>query len=191
MRTVQFMSRVFSIITLVLATATVTDAADWIDLTKAVIVVPDDGKIVQTAQRILTEEIAKRTEINLTSSATPDDGTNPVIVLCRIDSVPAHLRGFVSTMKVPEPADGFAIATRTSGRVPIVVLAGRDERGVLFAAGRLLLQLRMKNKLLELPADYRVATAPRYPHRGHQIGYRQLAHCYDAWTPADFEQYMR
>ena len=191
MWTVQLMFRFLWIVTLVFTTTTVTDAADWIDLTKAVIVVPDDGKIVLTAQRMLIEEIAKRTEISLNVSSPSDDGTKPAIMLCRVDSMPAHLRGFVRTMKVPETAEGFAIAVRTSGPAPIVVLAGRDERGVLFAAGRLLLQLRMRNKLLELPADYRVATAPRYPHRGHQIGYRELAHCYDAWSPDTYEQYMR
>ena len=167
------------------------NAAEVIDLAQAVITAPDDGRVVRTAQRMLTEEIARRTGITLSNSATISNGTKPVIVLCRADRAPAALRNFVSSMKVPEKAEGFAIAIHKQGQASIVVLAGRDERGVLFAAGRLLLQLRMKNKLLELPRNYRVATAPRYPHRGHQIGYRKLAHCYDAWTPDTYEQYMR
>ncbi len=191
MPSIQFICKILSIVISVTVTANTADATKLIDLTRAVIDVSDDGPVVRTAQRVLTEEIAKRTGIDLNNSTTSGDGKNSSIVLCRVDNAPAQLRDFVKAMNVPEQAEGFSIAVDNKGQVPVVVLAGRDERGVLFAAGRLLLQLRMKNKLLELPADYRVATAPRYPHRGHQIGYRQLAHCYDAWTPDTYEQYMR
>lgn len=166
-------------------------ASDLIDLRQAVIVVPDDADVVKTAQRMLKEEVAKRTGINLTNSVKLGEASKPAVLLCRAGKAPAKLRDFVSSMKVPEQAEGFSIAVRAKGQAPVVVLAGRDERGVLFAVGRLLLQLRMKKNQLELPADYQIATAPRYPHRGHQIAYRSLAHCYDAWTEETYEQYMR
>jgi hypothetical protein len=180
-----------SIIILTSVVANAADDVDMIDLTQAVIVASDDGTVVRTAQRMLTEEVAKRTAIKLTTSATSADGTQATILLCRVDRAPTQLREFVDAMNVPEQAEGFAIAIDSKGNAPMIVLAGRDERGVLFATGRLLLQLRMKHKQLELPADYRIATAPRYPHRGHQIGFRSLAHCYDAWTAETYEQYMR
>ena len=191
MKNAKFIFRSLLIITLTSLAAEAVDAGEMIDLTRCVIASPDDGKIVRTAQRMLTEEVAKRTGITLAISGTARGASKSTIVLCRVDNAPEQLREFVRAMNVPEQAEGFAIAVRKTGKAPIVVLAGRDERGVLFAAGRLLLQLRMQSGKLELPADYRIATAPRYLHRGHQIGYRQLAHCYDAWTPADFEQYMR
>ena len=34
-------------------------------------------------------------------------------------------------------------------------------------------------------------SSPKYRLRGHQIGYRPKVNTYDAWTPADFEQYVR
>jgi hypothetical protein len=168
-----------------------SDAVDWIDLRQAEIVASDTGKIVKTAQRVLKEEVARRTGITLPLAKTPYKATKPVIMLFRVDQAPAHLSTFVKGMNVPKQSESFAIAVNNMGSAPVVVLAGRDERGVLYAVGRLLLQLKMKTQVLELPAEYQVSEAPRYPHRGHQIGYRPLAHCYDAWTPAMYEQYMR
>jgi hypothetical protein len=189
----QFMiiSEILCGIFLFVANVGATPPPEFIDLTQAAIVVSDDSNVVRTAQRMLTEEVEKRTGINLKHAAARGDGAAPAIILCRTDTVPARLRDFVQELNVPEKAEGFAIGVYSENKAPTVVLAGRDEGGVLFAAGRLLLQLKMTKGQLELPADYRIATAPRYPHRGHQIGYRDLSHCYDAWTPDTYEQYMR
>ena len=168
-----------------------TRSSQWIDVSNSVLVVPDDHRIVQTAQRVITEEVLKRTGLSLTTASTFDEARTPAFLLCRADNTPEPWREFVATMNVPNRPDGFAIAICDRGRHPVVVLAGHDERGVLFAAGRLLLQLKMARNQIEIPSNYAIATAPRYPHRGHQIAYRSLSHCYDAWTPAVYEQYMR
>jgi hypothetical protein len=191
MQTVPFSCQVLSISILASVAAIAADDVDVVDLRQAVIVAGDDGTVIRTAQRMLTEEVAQRTGITLRSSATSAGATTATILLCRVDRAPAHVREFVEAMNVPEHAEGFAIAIDSSGTAPNIVLAGREERGVLFAAGRLLLRLRMNSNQLELPAEYRIATAPRYPHRGHQIGFRNLSHCYDAWTAETYEQYMR
>jgi hypothetical protein len=191
MQTVPFNCQVLSISILASVAAIAADDVDVVDLRQAVIVAGDDGTVIRTAQRMLTEEVAQRTGITLRSSATSAGATTATILLCRVDRAPAHVREFVEAMNVPEHAEGFAIAIDSSGTAPNIVLAGREERGVLFAAGRLLLRLRMNSNQLELPAEYRIATAPRYPHRGHQIGFRNLSHCYDAWTAETYEQYMR
>ena len=36
-----------------------------------------------------------------------------------------------------------------------------------------------------------VCTAPHYPLRGHQIGYRPKTNSYVGWTVAEWEQYLR
>ncbi|MFO0429489.1 MAG: hypothetical protein ACK526_23180 [Planctomyces sp.] len=168
-----------------------SDAGEWIDLRQAEIAAPDAGRIFNTAQRVLTEEIARRTGITLPSAEDPFQGQKPSILLCLAGQAPAHLSPFIDGMNVPKEAESFSVAIYSKATKPVVVLAGRDDRGVLYAVGWLLLQLKMKKQILELPADTHISTAPRYPHRGHQIGYRSLAHCYDAWTPAMYEQYMR
>ncbi|MCA9012483.1 MAG: hypothetical protein KDB01_22185, partial [Planctomycetaceae bacterium] len=115
--------------------------AEWIDLREAVIAAPQAGTIIDTAQRVLTEEIARRTGISLIAAQTPANGQNPCIQLCVADQAPAHLSSFVQGMNVPEQPASFSIAVNNSGSKPLIVLAGRDQRGVLYAVGRLLLQL--------------------------------------------------
>ncbi len=183
--------RILSTLFFLWVTTPVHSSATPLDLTNAVIVTHGDNTVILTAARMLSEEIEKRTGITLTRSTVLPGSAAPVIHLCRSDNAPEQLGAFLTTLDIPQMAEGFAIGAFSKAEPPAVVLAGHDERGVLFAAGRLLLALRMKPGTIELPADYRVSTAPRYPYRGHQIGYRTLSHCYDAWTPEVYEQYMR
>ncbi|MBI5095829.1 MAG: hypothetical protein HZB26_25775 [Candidatus Hydrogenedentes bacterium] len=165
--------------------------AETLDLSKAVVVTSSENPVVKTAERMLVEEVAKRTGITLVHAvALPNDKT-PAILLCCANEIPAPLRDFVSGMNVPTKEEGFAIAVTSTGAAPAVALVGADDDGVLFAAGRLLLQLRMQKGQIQLASDYRIATVPRHPHRGHQIAYRSLSHSYDAWSPQTYEQYMR
>jgi len=166
-------------------------SAEPLDLSKAVVVTPSESVVVKTAERVFVEEIAKRTGITLARAASIPEGGSPVVLLGVAKDISAPFRDFVSEMNVPAKAEGFAIAVKSIGSAPVVALVGFDEDGVLYAAGRLLLQMRMGKGKLELDSDYRIATAPRYPHRGHQIAYRDLSHSYDAWTPEIYEQYMR
>jgi hypothetical protein len=97
------------------------------------------------------------------------------------------------------PAEGYRIRVVTEGRqAPAVLVAGNDSRGVLFGIGRLLQELRMYREesrqtrgQVRLPAEFGITTAPSYPLRGHQLGYRPLVNSYDGWTVEMFEQYYR
>ncbi len=85
------------------------------------------------------------------------------------------------------PAEGYAIRTGAHG----VTIAGNDARGVLFGIGRLLRELRMTRGSIEIPDGFTEVSAPRYPLRGHQLGYRPKSNTYDAWSVPVFEQYIR
>src|SRR5207302_7825631 len=74
---------------------------------------------------------------------------------------------------------------------PVVLVIGNDERGALFGAGRLLRLLRMQRGRVELPDGIDIATAPHYPIRGHQLGYRPKTNSYDGWSLPIWEQYIR
>jgi hypothetical protein len=84
-------------------------------------------------------------------------------------------------------ADGYRVKAGANG----VAIVGNDARGTLFGAGYLLRHLRMERQVLEVEDALQVSTAPRYPLRGHQLGYRPKVNTYDGWTPAQFEQYIR
>jgi hypothetical protein len=90
-------------------------------------------------------------------------------------------------LEVPTKADGYAIWADNEK----VYLLGRDDRGALFAAGRLIRLLAMSKGAVRVRSDLRLANAPEYPIRGHQLGYRNLNNTYDKWDLAAYEQYVR
>jgi hypothetical protein len=73
----------------------------------------------------------------------------------------------------------------------VVVVEGNDARGVLFGAGYLLRSFIYATKKIGLPESLAISSAPDKLMRGHQLGYRNTANSYDAWTPEQFEQYIR
>src|SRR5262249_48654477 len=89
-------------------------------------------------------------------------------------------------------AEGFRIVTENNGRAtPAVFIIGNDARGVLFGVGRLLRDLYLSRGRVALAEDCNVSTAPRFPLRGHQLGYRPKTNSYDGWNIALWEQYIR
>jgi hypothetical protein len=167
-------------------------SGDPIYLAGAAIVVSDDLPLHAKYADLLQSEIQKRTGLSLErKSGLPADHT-PAIVLGIIDGMPSGAVPMPAGLAVPEKAEGYAIwVDRNSRSAPTIHLMGRDERGVLFAAGRLLRLLRMKRDELTLDGDVQFATSPRYPVRGHELGYRNTSNTYDAWELDRYEQYIR
>ncbi len=49
----------------------------------------------------------------------------------------------------------------------------------------------MERDILEAPDNLKIATAPKYPLRGHQLGYRPKTNSYDGWDVRTWDQYIR
>ncbi|HAK75853.1 MAG TPA: hypothetical protein DCM71_02845, partial [Runella sp.] len=130
----------------------------------------------ETAPKVLTEEINKRTQLLLKpATAWPKTGVTVAMAL----SSDRELFG----KALPARKAGDAAETRAEGfRVVVdgqtLWIIGADARGVLFGTGWVLRHLEMSagNALLAPMTD--VATAPAYPIRGHQLGYRHTANSY-------------
>ena len=161
------------------------------DLSGAVIVVSADNPIQGKAADMLSDEVFIRTGIRLPVVVNvPTDG--PAIVLGAAGAMPCEPVDMPAGLDVPDKAEGYAIWTDgPAGEAPRVYLAGRDNRGVLFAAGRLLRLLCMRPGEVTLAQDIAIATAPKYPIRGHELGYRNKSNTYDAWSVDQYEQYLR
>ncbi|MFN7997646.1 MAG: hypothetical protein U0Q18_28770 [Bryobacteraceae bacterium] len=142
-----------------------------LDLTNAVITHPKNftGPELKSVN-LLIDEVEKRSGLRW-SVAQSESNSQPAI---RIDLGQG-------------PAEGYAISTTG----PFVTIRGNDERGVLFGIGRLLRELNFKLSSVTLRDGFQETSAPRYRLRGHQLGYRPKTNTYDAWTVADFEQYIR
>ncbi len=98
-------------------------------------------------------------------------------------SVPVNIRHATGS----GPAEGFRLRVSADS----VEIQGNDERGTLFGVGRFLRELRMTKGAAEVASGLDIRTTPKFPLRGHQIGYRPKVNTYDAWTPEVFEQYLR
>jgi hypothetical protein len=161
------------------------------DLTRAIVVTPPGlSPREQKAVEMLLDEVDKRTGIRWpVAHAWPNDG-QPVVAVGPaklLDQFAGPLADRINDELPPDAAEGFRI--RTDGER--VVILGNDERGVLFGVGYLLRRLHMRPNEITLDDGLVVTTAPRYPLRGHQLGYRPKTNSYDAWDLPQWEQYYR
>lgn len=168
--------------------------AQEVNLSKAAVMASVNIKspVRETAIRVLQEEVKQRTAIAW--PLVSKWGSVPVIVLATIkdDEVNGVQVPKRPGKDLPETKDeGFRIVLdKTNGR-DVLWLIGADERGVIFSIGQFLrTALLSKNKILFSKAD-EIATSPVYPIRGHQLGYRNTANSWDAWTVDQFEKYIR
>jgi hypothetical protein len=148
----------------------------------------------KTAAIVLREELEKRTGIRL-GTATHWPPGKPVIALTSTPDVSAWGRpipvreGEGLPEKRPEGYRLFVEAKK--GAAPVVWVLGADARGTLYGVGQLLRRVDWARGRVSVAASMDIATSPAYAIRGHQLGYRAQANSYDAWTPAQFEQYIR
>ena len=148
----------------------------------------------ETAPKVLSEEIAKRTDVILKKiTAWPKSGIPTIALVLSSD---LELNGkFVPAKRdqsSPEfKKEGYRIVTEVSDKGNVIWIIGADSRGILFGSGWLLRNLRMEKNILQLDEKAEFATSPDYPIRGHQLGYRTTANTYDAWSVDQFDQYIR
>lgn len=164
-----------------------------IDLARAVVVTGRPGSAApeQTAIRTLIEEAQKRTGIAWkTRDNLPETG--PAIV--------AAIRGRLPEGATPPilqgleglKAEGYRITVdRSNPDRPVAWIIGQDARGLLFGVGKLLRTMELLPGSARLDPAIDVLTSPAYPIRGHQLGYRNRANSWDAWTVEQMEQYIR
>ena len=163
-----------------------------IDLSAAKIVVLNPkSKIQANAADMLHDEIKKRTRIRLeVRTSSPRKGVAAIVIGPGKEVTKKY--PLPEGLELPQKAEGYALWIDTDKRnATTVCLAGVDERGTLFAAGRLLRLLKMSRDKVGIDKDIKIATAPRWGLRGHQLGYRPKTNSYDAWTIEMWEQYYR
>jgi hypothetical protein len=165
-----------------------------LELREAVVVCP---AMLEATERkavlMLEEEAQKRTQIRwVETSAWPTRG---VVIAVGPASRIAQFAGPYSD-ELPKAeaatgAEGYRLFVRKGKGASGVFVIGNDSRGVLFGIGRLLRELRMNRGSASLDDALNIATVPKYPLRGHQLGYRPKCNSYDAWDLPVWEQYYR
>lgn len=148
----------------------------------------------ETAPQMLIEEVAKRTNLTLKTSTTwPKANTLTIAFVLSSDR---ELLGKTIPAKNDKngaeyQAEGFRIVSEITPKESTLWIIGADARGVLFGTGWVLRKLQWLAGTAQLETKIDIATAPTYPIRGHQLGYRHTANSYDAWSVAQYDQYFR
>ncbi len=165
-------------------------AVSAVDLSRAKIIIASGFTApAPKAALLLADEAEKRTGLRWPILANASPPAEPLIILTtadRIDFLPENIRP-PKTSAATQKADGYSIFV--SGQSVVVI--GNDPRGLLFGAGRLLRELQLRPGRIELADNVAIQTAPQYPLRGHQLGYRPKTNSYDAWDLPQWEQYIR
>jgi hypothetical protein len=165
------------------------------DLRRAVVVVPSTlSRPEQKAVQLLVDEVQKRTLIRWpVVHSWPADAV-PVVAIGPASSLTAFAGAFAANLAADHalaPPEGFRMRCVQGRSAPVIFVIGNDARGVLFGVGRLLRELHLSRDKVTLAANVDLNSAPRYPLRGHQLGYRPKTNSYDGWDLAQWEQYIR
>src|SRR5713226_7950085 len=175
--------------------ASALNAAE-LDLHKALIVSPGSlSKQEKKALALLVDEVQRRTLIRWEISSTwPAEGIG-VIAVGQASSLPQLAGPYAKQLanrKAPAGAEGYQIQIeKSAGSSPAVFVIGNDSRGVLFGVGRLLREMHLTRGKITVADDLSISTAPKFPIRGHQLGYRPKTNSYDGWDLSQWEQYIR
>jgi hypothetical protein len=98
-----------------------------------------------------------------------------------IHKLPEAYRAEIGALS-PITKEGLQL--RVVKKTNTVLVIGKDARGILYGVGRLLRNMELKSGLISVPENLSLATSPKYPIRGHQLGYRPKTNAYDAFTVA-------
>ncbi len=166
-----------------------------IDLKQAIVVSPPNTVDTEAkAIQVLLEEVEKRTLVRwATANIWPSEDT-PLIVIGTSSALIEAFENQIGAAVHPNEdgaAEGYRIRIARSDENPVLYVIGNDARGVLFGVGHLLRTLRMDEGRIHLPSSFEADTAPAYPLRGHQLGYRDKTNSYCAWDTNLWDQYIR
>ncbi len=165
-----------------------------LDLSKATILISPSiqSPVKESAGLILTEEIGKRTALQLQLN---DNWNNETVIACALSGDKDLFGELVPKREgdnLPEfKKEGFRLYHEVRNGKNILWIIGADARGIIYGIGKLLMTAETKDQQILLAAATDFASSPEYPIRGHQFGYRMTANSWDAWTIEQFDQHFR
>jgi len=147
-------------------------------------------KVQQSALMVLQEEVYKKTSLRLSKSESWSKSEEYSIALALSGS--KKLLGKTipkrSGNDLPEyKAEGFRILIEDN----TLWIIGNDSRAILFGIGELLRKAHLLPNKFLVESTIDLSSAPAYSLRGHQLGYRNTANSYDAWSVEQYDQYIR
>lgn len=141
------------------------------------------------AAQMLHDEIARKTGVYLQMDADPEFfGASTIIVGLENEILSLH-KNFESGLKeLPATRlDGYKILSLPDEK--IILIAGHDNRGVMYGVGYLLRKMELRNEDIKVPL-LSVSSSPKFQIRGHHISY-YFTNDSLLKVKSLFEQYLR
>ncbi len=167
-------------------------SGDWFNFSEATIYIPrQDASELSKVTQVLQEEIQKRSGIAISNSKRLGKIGVPQIIVTLEQGLKTLPEPYQSALRQPETpgAEGYQLAVM--GEEQKIIISARGKRGALYGIGKLLRQMEMREKEILVPSGLKISSTPAYEIRGHQLGYRPKTNSYDAWSVAQFDQYIR
>jgi hypothetical protein len=140
-------------------------AGDLIELNNAQIILNSEDPLIKSAAAYLSEQIFIRTGVNLPIQNMGADNEAPRIFMGLAEEFEAP-----GSTVVPAKQESYAIwIDQESGPAVSVMLAGRDHRGLLYAAGRLVRELYLSDGYISLDPGLIITGIPADALRAHQV----------------------
>ena len=182
--------RLFSIITVGLFFP-LLGFSQWTELHPTSIeIIEKSSDQLKKAAQVFQEEIFKRSSINLpihqAISSSKESQTVIILTEANIQSLAISERNELSKLEKTRK-DGYKI--KLIGN--LLIILGYDDRGCLYGVGKLMREMKIVPNQLFIQSNFQLSSSPTYPIRGHQLGYRPKTNAYDAWTVAQYDQYIR
>jgi hypothetical protein len=134
------------------------------------------GKVEMNISNLLAERLREAgiSDVKL-AETTPNPGgaINQLVILLGIPEYHTGIKAVFKQQRIPpltdlEPGrEGFLLMRTVNPH--LIIAAGVDIRGSLYATGELLRQATIRNGVLRLPEQLKIRTAPAFEIRGTQV----------------------
>ena len=192
MHQITFFRYLLTVFIVVIIFANHTFARDLLNVSSSSIYTSkNDAVALKKVVQVLQEEVQKRSGISFQKmKKVARDGQAQIIIALdqEVKSLPDAHRNILQQMEGIS-AEGYQIAVLPEA-MKIIVYA-KDKRGALYGVGKLLRSMEIRENEVLVPSELILSSTPRYEIRGHQLGYRPKTNSYDAWSVAQFDQYIR
>lgn len=148
-----------------------------------------ESPVRETLLRMLQEEIFERSGQSLRVRESWQGSANNIAIALSADAS-LYGKAFPETASTLK-AEGFRVVSSKEGNAHTIWIIGADVRGAMFGAGWLLRNMQLERNIISISLPVDLQSAPAYPMRGHQLGYRTAANTFDAWSVEQYEKYIR
>jgi len=163
----------------------------WISFNpRSIEISPQSSPQLKKAAEVFQEEIFNRSQVYVSIQehiSKPSD-VNKIILLIKDKDELLSSEEINELNTLPQTtADGFKILKFNNK----IIIVGNEDRGCLYGVGKLMREMKILPNELFVQENIQLSSSPAYPIRGHQLGYRPKTNAYDAWSVAQFDQYIR